>query len=191
MEYTYLAISWIMYYSLHSILATDRAKTIVQSQLGNPDSWRIIYSVVSTLGLFALLFLMATISESLLWRQNTALKLVSMISITYGLIVVKLAFKGQSITAFLTKEDRFDERSELKVSGIYGKVRHPLYSGTILIFIGLFLFIPKISTLIALIVTLLYLLIGIPIEEKKLILKFGDQYLSYKKKVPSLIPWFR
>jgi protein-S-isoprenylcysteine O-methyltransferase Ste14 len=29
------------------------------------------------------------------------------------------------------------------------------------------------------------------LEEKKLIKKYGEVYISYKQRVPALIPWFR
>lgn len=190
MEYFYLSISWILYYGLHSILATDYIKKKASDILPDQNYWRILYSVFSAIGILALLFEMAIISEDTLWTQHSIIKLVSMICITYGLIIIKQAFKNQSIFIFLTTEDRFDKKSDLKTTGIYSKVRHPLYSGTILIFIGLFLFIPKISTVIALVSTLLYLIIGIPLEEKKLTLKHGEKYLLYKKKVPSIFPKF-
>lgn len=188
MEYIYLSASWIMYYAFHSILATDSIKRKVASVLPNQNIWRICYSIISTAGLLVLLFQMAIITESTLWKQHSLFKLASMISMTYGLIIIKLSFKNQSVLSFLTTEDRFDSNSELKTSGVYSKVRHPLYSGTILIFIGLFIFIPKISTIIALAITIAYLIVGIPIEEKKLVSKYGDLYLDYKKKVPAVFP---
>lgn len=187
MDYIYLTLYWTAYYALHSYLASDRVKQYAFSRLGNENSWRIIYTVISTVGILFLFFKMATIIEDPLWPENTLIKFVSFVCITYGLIIIKLSFKNQSVRVFLTKEDRFT-KSTLKTSGIYAKVRHPLYSGTILIFLGLFLFIPKISTAIALAITLLYLAVGIRLEEKKLILKFGDKYVSYKKEVPALIP---
>ncbi|MEL6562076.1 MAG: isoprenylcysteine carboxylmethyltransferase family protein [Bacteroidota bacterium] len=188
MEYIYLSASWIIYYAFHSILATDSIKKKVSDLLPNENIWRICYSIISTLGLLVLLFQMAVIAESTLWKQHALFKLASMISMTYGLIIIKLSFKNQSVLSFLTTEDRFDDNSELKTNGVYSKVRHPLYSGTILIFVGLFIFIPKISTIIALAITIAYLIVGIPIEERKLIAKFGDRYLEYKKKVPAVFP---
>jgi len=188
MQYIYLSISWLLYYALHSLLASDQVKQRISRLLTNQNQWRIFYSVFSTIGLLGLLFQMAATPDKTLWQQHTIIKLISMICITYGLIIIKQSFKNQSIFKFLTTEDRFINDDYLKISGVYSKVRHPLYSGTILIFIGLFLFIPKISTIIALTATLLYLIIGIPLEERKLILKYGDKYLEYKKKVPSIIP---
>lgn len=188
MEYIYLSVSWIIYYTLHSLLASDSVKRKVASLLPNENVWRVFYSIISIVGLLGLLFQMAIIPENTLWKQHSLFKLASMISMTYGLIIIKLSFKNQSILSFLTTEDRFDNNRDLKTDGVYSKVRHPLYSGTILIFLGLFVFIPKISTIIALAITIIYLIVGISLEEKKLIVKFGNQYIDYKKKVPAIFP---
>jgi len=76
----------------------------------------------------------------------------------------------------------------LKTTGIQAKIRHPLYSGTLLIFIGYFIFNPQLTNLIMLLSLFIYLPVGIRLEEKKLIDTFGEDYLRYKEKTPSLIP---
>ncbi|MGB3464790.1 MAG: isoprenylcysteine carboxylmethyltransferase family protein [Cyclobacteriaceae bacterium] len=187
MVYVYLLFSWITYYVFHSLLATDKAKEIAFGLIGNRNTWRVIYSLFSTIGLIFLLFFMATIPEDTLWPQSSIVKLTSLICITYGLIIIKLSFKDQSVWRFLTEEDRY-EKDNLRTTGIYAKVRHPLYSGTLLIFTGLFLFIPKISTAIALVITILYLIFGVILEEKKLTSKYGKVYEDYKKQVAAIIP---
>jgi protein-S-isoprenylcysteine O-methyltransferase Ste14 len=65
-------------------------------------------------------------------------------------------------------------------------VRHPLYTAG-LIFIWL---IPIMSSnLLALNVGItLYLYIGSIFEERKLLAEWGDEYRTYQRKVPRLIP---
>ena len=81
-----------------------------------------------------------------------------------------------------------DSRGRLKIKGILTYVRHPIYSGTILIILGYLLYIPKLSSLIITLVVFIYLAIGIYFEEKKLKSEVGQQYLDYKRNVPSIIP---
>ena len=76
----------------------------------------------------------------------------------------------------------------LQQKGLHNYVRHPLYLGTLLFVWGLFLMFPLVSNLSACIVITAYVLIGIQLEEKKLILEFGEDYRSYKKAVPMLVP---
>jgi protein-S-isoprenylcysteine O-methyltransferase Ste14 len=53
---------------------------------------------------------------------------------------------------------------------------------------GYFLTLPLPSTLLMVVVLSLYIRIGIYFEEQKLIQEFGEQYETYRKKVPMLWP---
>lgn len=76
----------------------------------------------------------------------------------------------------------------LKLDGIHKYVRHPLYLGTLLFIWGLFFLFPLLNNLIAVVIINLYVLIGVPLEEKKLLKEFGNEYAEYKKQVPRLLP---
>lgn len=76
----------------------------------------------------------------------------------------------------------------LKLEGIHKYVRHPLYLGTLLFVWGLFLIFPLLNNLIAVIIITGYILIGIRLEEKKLLIEFGNSYADYISRVPMLIP---
>jgi protein-S-isoprenylcysteine O-methyltransferase Ste14 len=76
----------------------------------------------------------------------------------------------------------------LVIEGLNRYVRHPLYAGTILIVLGLVVFLPTMTNLIVFILILIYTLIGIKLEEKKLVEQFGQEYEDYRKNVPMLIP---
>ena len=77
---------------------------------------------------------------------------------------------------------------KLVTTGIYSKVRHPIYSADILLSWGIFLFLPTKRVLASVIWLTLILSIWIFLEEKSLTKKFGSEYLNYKKKVPRVIP---
>ncbi|HNQ62039.1 MAG TPA: isoprenylcysteine carboxylmethyltransferase family protein [Bacteroidia bacterium] len=77
----------------------------------------------------------------------------------------------------------------LNTSGIYSIVRHPLYLGNYLMWIGIVLFTRNIEFTI--IVSLLYWIYYERImfaEERFLERKFGDVYLDWSKKVPAFFP---
>jgi protein-S-isoprenylcysteine O-methyltransferase Ste14 len=74
----------------------------------------------------------------------------------------------------------------LKRNGLLGVVRHPMYFALIL-----YLWCQIFRTMDLVINTLLtlYVIIGTWLEERKLVLEFGEAYLRYQKQVPMLIPF--
>jgi protein-S-isoprenylcysteine O-methyltransferase Ste14 len=73
--------------------------------------------------------------------------------------------------------------------GVYSRVRHPIYSADIILALGVFFFFPSINILISIIWLAVVLIIWMFLEEKLLILKFGQDYKDYKKKVPMFFPY--
>ncbi len=84
-------------------------------------------------------------------------------------------------------------KESIVTKGPFSLVRHPTYLSHTLIFSGVFL----ITNVIAVgMLTVLDLIIintmVIPLEEKELFLRFGQEHVQYKKKVPSrFFPWIR
>jgi len=74
--------------------------------------------------------------------------------------------------------------------GPYKYVRHPSYSGALIIFIGLGLALQSWAAVITL--TLLFIIAygyRIYVEEKALISELGEPYIEYKKRTKRLIPY--
>jgi len=186
----WLIVYWALYYCVHSVLASTAAKSYAQSVWGDKFKYyRLFYSVVAILGFFAILFYGALIPTSYLispvgWPRYFGLMLAAS-----GVIIIKRSFSGYSIREFLGV--KAEKEDSLVRSGILALVRHPLYSGTILVTIGFWLFSPSITNLITCLCLFAYLPIGIYFEEKKLILTFGESYEKYKREVPALIPRVR
>ena len=88
-------------------------------------------------------------------------------------------------------ENKPVETPTLQQTGLHKYVRHPLYFGTLLFVWGLFFLMPSLSNLIAVIAIAIYVLLGIHLEEQKLVLEYGEQYKQYTKRVPKLIPKIR
>jgi protein-S-isoprenylcysteine O-methyltransferase Ste14 len=136
----------------------------------------------------------------LLWYQYSipgiALLRISWISILLGSLIT---FPGLAIMIICIHK-YFYELSGLKAlqedkkevtlqtRGLHAIVRHPLYFGTLLFTWGLLFIFPLLYNLIACVVITVYTIIGIRLEEKKLVEEFGEAYTDYAKKVPRLIP---
>jgi len=74
-------------------------------------------------------------------------------------------------------------KSGLVSSGMYKIVRHPIYSGTILLFCGLILIKSSLLPLCYLPLSILLYYLMTVFEEKDLIRIFGEDYILYRQKV--------
>ena len=77
----------------------------------------------------------------------------------------------------------------LVVQKPYLYCRNPIFFGVINLFFGISILFNSISSLVmVLIFSVIILLYTRFIEEKELEIRFGDEYLAYKKKTPFIIP---
>ena len=180
-QYIVLITGWVVYFFLHSFLATNKIKTTFPYRY-----YRLVYNTLSAVGLFILLIYNGVIKSTLLFSKTDMLKFVALVLAAFGVIIINLAFKRYNVREFMGF--RPEQSQELDTGGILNYIRHPIYSGTILIVIGFFLFSPYVSSLVSAVCILLYLVVGIYLEERRLIKQFGEEYAEYKKRVPMLIP---
>jgi protein-S-isoprenylcysteine O-methyltransferase Ste14 len=75
-------------------------------------------------------------------------------------------------------------------TGIYSVIRHPIHSGTLLEFIGLFILWPSLNVGIASMIGLLWIVLQTRLEEKDLVRRIPD-YKGYMEEVPRFIPRLR
>jgi protein-S-isoprenylcysteine O-methyltransferase Ste14 len=73
-------------------------------------------------------------------------------------------------------------------TGVYGRVRHPIYSADIVMSSSIFLFYPDLRVLLSVIWLTLVMLYWMYLEEKALTLKYPE-YAEYRKTVPKIFPW--
>jgi protein-S-isoprenylcysteine O-methyltransferase Ste14 len=78
----------------------------------------------------------------------------------------------------------------LVAQGLYGHIRHPLYSGMILELTGLFLYIPTLSVLVASILGVVWVMVQARLEEMDLMGRL-PAYKDYMQRVPRFVPRLR
>lgn len=191
-QHFFLAAGWILFGILHSVLASAVWKTRVQKIAGEYFKWyRPLYSLLAFFQIGFLLWFQFTIKSPMLWSYPDPwlYLLVLPVSLT-GLVIMGISIKKyfmnlSGIDVLLNIEP---DRS-LQVRGMHRIVRHPLYLGTLLFVWGLALLLPLVAHFMAAAIITLYTLIGTRIEEKKLLLEYGEEYAAYSKKVPMIIPW--
>ncbi len=77
---------------------------------------------------------------------------------------------------------------ELIQSGPYRFVRHPIYSGLLLAFLGTTVMIGEWRALLAFAIILISFLYKFRVEERLLRMHFGDAYLQYASRTKALVP---
>ena len=185
-----LGVGWAVYFFVHSLLAATGPKNYIISATGlSQKAYRILYNVISAVGLLVMIGYLSIVSKGAIFPVGDELRFVSLSMVVIGVVVIRQAFKQYDMGEFLGV--RFGDNNEFRRKGILNHIRHPLYSGTILIIIAMFLYSPTYGTMVTMGVTFLYLAIAIPLEERKLIDLYGDKYRRYKKEVPSIIPKIR
>jgi len=72
--------------------------------------------------------------------------------------------------------------------GIYGKMRHPRYAGATLGLLSMALFSNYLAPYILLLIWFPALYLITFLEEKELIVRFGEEYREYQRNIPRFIP---
>ena len=185
-----LAMAWIAYCVLHSILASAVVKLWLQKRMKNSFGYyRVIYTIFSFLGLSGIIIYQYSMQSQFLFDPPIFLRSIGYLLLVGGatimLMMIWKYFMQLSGVRWLTRQE---SKSKLEVSGLHRLVRHPLYLGTFLFIWGWFILSPSISFLISNCIITAYTLIALKFEEQKLIQAFGDEYIQYRKKVPSIIP---
>ncbi|NJL74449.1 MAG: isoprenylcysteine carboxylmethyltransferase family protein [Saprospiraceae bacterium] len=186
-----LVVTLCVYYGLHSFLAASSIKKhLIQSQWLK-KYYRIIYNSIAVVGLLLVFYVYTLTEREAIWQTTIWTKILGLGGSFSGIWVIYQAMKGYAVREFLgLNEVSVDNSKEvsLQTVGFNSYVRHPLYFGTLLLVAGAFILFPNTGTLAVAVLTVLYLLIGIQLEEKKLIQEYGQAYLDYQKQVPMLLP---
>ncbi len=131
-----------------------------------------------------------------LWRGWLSIRILPFSFVTYwigiAVLVAGLAFTvaarrhlGGNWSGIVTvKQDH-----ELIRSGPYALVRHPIYTGMLLGFIGSAISLDEVRGVIAIGLVIVAFLLKIRLEERWMTESFGDAYRCYRTEVKALIPF--
>lgn len=178
-------IHLILYYTAHSLLASLWIKRLLGACFPAARFYRRVYNIISLAWLSYILW-MAWRSPVLILESHPIAGLVYMLM---GVFLLARSLWQINLGAFLGLAEEDNESAKLMVSGWYGVVRHPLYLDIIFSLVGLCLWNFSSLTAGIFIITFVYILIGIRLEEKKLTAAYGDAYRQYQKNVWALIPY--
>jgi methanethiol S-methyltransferase len=189
-DHILIALAWIIFCVLHSLLASGSFKKYLEKKNNKFfTGFRLWYTLFAFLSFSAILLYQLFTPSPFVFLPSNFTRIAGIVIALPGIAIMSSAiikyFSRLSGMYWLLHNDT---KNILQRSGIHKYVRHPLYLGTFLFIWGLFIFLPKLSLLIADSIITIYTLIGIRFEEKKLLAEFGKDYKKYKEEVPMIIP---
>ena len=185
-----LALAWSSYCILHSLLADPKVKDYARQKLGGKFSYyRVFYIFLAMVLLVLILVWQINMPTKLIWNPFFIQYPVAIVMITAGISGMFYCLKKYFVSSAGFR-DLFYEggRPVLVIDGIHKHVRHPLYLSTFIFVWGILLVYPVWSILVFNTIITVYTLLGIKLEEKKLLKVFGEQYDEYRKRVPMIWP---
>ncbi|HEY9052790.1 MAG TPA: hypothetical protein VIQ03_14660 [Gammaproteobacteria bacterium] len=193
-DHILLAVLAIVWCALHSWLISISVTEYLKKQLGSGYRYyRLFYNGFSLASLAVVIGYRYLIKSEIIFDWNDYLRIVQIAMIALGIVLFLLGTKKYDARRFMglaqLKEDfskqGLTSSGELDTSGILQVIRHPWYAALLLLIWAMPL---DMAGLVLNIVFTLYLLIGIWLEEKKLLREFGEAYGHYQQNVSMLIP---
>jgi methanethiol S-methyltransferase len=198
MKYLVITLIWAGYCFLHSFMISIWFTSIMQRLLKKYFAfYRIFFVFVSTILLLPLISYTIQLDHEAVITYSPALNFARYIFIACGVLVFVKAFLidydvlhflgiRQAMKFNMTEKESSD--IQLKKSGLLGIVRHPMYFAVLIL---LWCHCFTVADVIVNAVLTIYVVIGTLLEERKLVIEFGDSYIRYQKEVPMLIPFSR
>ncbi|MBN3581446.1 isoprenylcysteine carboxylmethyltransferase family protein [Algoriphagus aestuarii] len=188
MGYFLLILSWGFFYFTHSFFASTKLKRILKVRWERGfKSYRLFYSLFSLLLFLAIMIQSILIPAQYFLPQKPLLTYLGYMIATFGTILMVRSSKQINLKSFLGIVSE-PSNQKLVTTGLYSKIRHPLYIGLMMIFFGYVLVSAQYTALIHFICLVVYLPFGMYYEEKNLIDQYGEAYRTYQKNVPMIFP---
>lgn len=170
-----------------SFLAVFLARNIIETRI-KPKTSKVAQGK-ATLAVFVLSYLVSAITVLvLLWKEppiNPLSFLIGLVLLIYG-----FGWRVLSIRQFWHSYNQgLVPSGQLVTTGIYSKIRHPLYFFYTLEMLALVIMKFNIISVGALIATLIAAVIRMQQEEASLLEIFGADYESYRSKTRKFIPY--
>jgi len=197
MEYIVLIVAWCAWCLLHSAMISLTVTGYLKDKLGeNYKFYRLIYNLFALVTLIPLILYESTLRSLPIFRWDGLFLILRLILLgtAGGLFLAgvlkfdMLHFLGIRQIQSGNSYSALSKTNDIDTSGILSIIRHPWYSATILLVWAGSAELYVSSFLVNGILTV-YIFIGTVLEERKLIVEYGDAYRDYRKKVSMLFPY--
>jgi protein-S-isoprenylcysteine O-methyltransferase Ste14 len=180
----FVAACWFVFYAVWIIAAFSTRRTTVR--LGHRSGWRLAVLAI-------VVFLLARGRQGAplareLWTYSPTLGVIADIVTVAGLAIAIWA--RAVLGAFWSANVVLKEQHAVVDRGPYGYVRHPIYSGVLLMVLGTVILWGRINALVLFVVVFAGLSVKARLEERLLSEHLAGAYREYKSRVRfALIPW--
>jgi len=196
MEYIFVLFLWTLYVALHSyLISTGFTNLMIRVLKEYYAFYRLFYILISLALLIPLLNYANQIDDKVIIIYESPFSVIRYILTWFSLLMFFYAFffNYDSLSFFgfrqimnFGKEVKINPSEAIKKNGLLGLMRHPMYFALIIYlwcqtFRMIDIYVNALLTV--------YVIIGTVLEEKKLVMEFGEAYIKYKKEVPMLIPF--
>jgi len=197
MNYLYIVLIWTLYCVLHSYMISIRFTNLMKRILKRYYAfYRLFYVIVSTALLFPVFHYTGQLASEVIITYHPPWSIIRiMVMIGSMLILLKALFMDYDALSFVGVRQLLNFRKQpanidkgINKRGLLGIVRHPMYFSAILYF---WCQTFRWTDIVANLVLTAYMIIGTLLEERKLVLEFGESYIRYQKEVPMLIPFLK
>lgn len=188
MSYSVIVIwvSTFLFAIQHSALSCQTSKNICYAHGISPRVYRLLYVFLAIAIASVWLGFIHGLPDQVLYEIYGVWRWYLYGLQLTGLLVIIYALRPIDVLAFLGVREFADQIEPFTEAGIYRYIRHPMYSGILLIFFAM----PtqSVNSLNLYAAITLYFVIGSRLEERRM-LADHPEYEEYRKRVPAFIPW--
>jgi len=169
----------------HSLLASKTCKQYCYASGLQEPRYRLLYSLVAIVATAIWVLYVHQLADSALYQSDGLLWWLLIAIQGLGLMVALAAFYPIDGLVFLGLRKAGEGCEAFIVRGIYRYIRHPMYTGAMLILLAMP--VQSWNGLHFTLLICLYFIIGSRFEEARMLANHPD-YAAYRKRVPAFIP---
>jgi protein-S-isoprenylcysteine O-methyltransferase Ste14 len=190
MKLVEIALAWLAYFILHSLLADSSVKAWIHGRYpGLMPGYRLAFNVIALLTLLPVLWLVYRPDGDWLWQWRGIMGWIANGLALIALLCFFISTREYDMGEFLGlnpwRGRGGAESPAFTLSYFHRHVRHPWYCfGLVLVWTHDM----NAALLVSAVAITFYIIVGSRLEERKLIVQYGEKYKRYMQRVPGLMP---